>query len=772
MGDRYETRERTRLRRETRSVNQIGRSLRRLEDARFLTGVGCYIDDIVLPGMLHAVIVRSPHAHAGIEGIDTEAARATPGVQGVFTASDLAPDNLGSIPCTAQVATLAPMIVPHRPALAVERVRHIGEPVAFVVAETMAAARDAAELITVDYHPLGAVTGAVAAMAEDAPRLWDGMPGNVSYRFQKGDRTAVEAGFSRAAYIAEVEIVNNRLIIAPVETRGAIGAEEDGILHLRLSGAGVHGIRDALADIFHLPSAVIRVSAPDVGGGFGIKNSVYPEHIMLLWAARRLGRPVKWIADRAEDFLSSAQGRDNHTHGRLALDADCHFLALEVRNVANLGAYVSGFGPGTSTNAPSTAMGGPYAIPAVFMDVYGVVTNTIPIDAYRGAGKPEANYLTERLIERAGRLLQMDPFEIRRRNLIAAFPYRSALGISIDSGRFVENLNEAEQAADRTGFAERRAASEARSKRRGMGVACFLETARGQPNEVAEIRFGGDGTVSLLVGTQSNGQGHETSYPQLAAQLLGLPLETFHYIQGDTGKIATGGGHGGARSMHMGGTAMAMAAAQVIEKALPIAARLLQASPQEVSFDAGQFITTDGRSVSMPSVISEAGMTLDTRAENICNVFTFPNGCHVAEVEIDPETGAVTLEHYLAVDDFGWLINPLLTAGQVQGGVTQGIGQALMERTVYDPQSGQLLSGSLMDYAIPRAADLPSLEITLAELPTNANRLGVKGSGQAGAIASPQAVIHAVLDALAPLGVTHIDMPATSESIWRAIAAG
>ncbi len=651
---------------------QIGQSLRRLEDLRFLTGAGRYIDDIVLPDLLHACVVRSPHAHAVIEGIDVVAARTTPGVAAIFTAADLAADKLGPLPCTAQVATVAPMIVPPRLALASERVRHVGEAVALVVAETADSARAAAERVEVSYRPLPAVVDAQAAMESGAPLLWDIAPGNVAYRFQKGDRATVDAAFAQAAHVVEVELINNRLTVAPIETRGAIAMVEDGVLHLIVSGAGVHGMRDILADVFHLPRTELRVSAPDVGGGFGIKNAVYPEYVMLLWAARRLGRPIKWIAERTEDFVSCSQGRDNHTKARLALDVDGRFLALDVATVANLGAYVAGFGPGTSTNAPSTAMGGPYAIPAVFMDVHGVLTNTLPIDAYRGAGKPEANYLTERLVERAARALGMDPFEIRRRNLIAAFPYRSALSISIDSGRFVANLDVAEQAADRTGFAHRREASRQRGRLRGLGVACFLETARGQPNEAAELRFGADGTIALVVGTQSNGQGHETSYRQIAAELLGLPIETFRYVQGDTALVQTGGGHGGARSMHMGGTAMVLAVEQMLVRARLLAARLLQASPDDLSFEAGRFTAKDGRSIDLLAIARDAGESLDTRAENICDVFTFPSGCHVAEVEVDPETGAVTLERYTSVDDFGRLINPLLTAGQVQGGVNSG----------------------------------------------------------------------------------------------------
>ncbi|HEY5299680.1 MAG TPA: molybdopterin cofactor-binding domain-containing protein, partial [Acetobacteraceae bacterium] len=426
---------------------------------------------------------------------------------------------------------------------------------------------------------------------------------------------------------------------------------------------------------------------------------------------------------------------------------------------------------GTSTSAPSSAMGGVYDIPAVFMDVRGALTNTVPIDAYRGAGKPEANYLIERLVEAAARQLGVDPFALRRRNMIARFPHTSALGVSIDGGRFAANLDAVEAAADRAGFAARRAASEARGMMRGLGVGCFLETARGQPSEATEIRFDPDGSVALIVGTQSNGQGHETSYPQIAAELLGLPIEAFRYVQADTQAVATGGGHGGARSMHMGGGALARAAAAVVDKGRVIAARLLQAAPASVVFAKGRFTTDDGRAIDLLAVAADPDSSLDTRAEIADAPLTFPNGCHVAEVEVDPATGAVTLERYLAVDDFGRLINPTLTTGQVQGGVAQGIGQALTERTVYEDGSGQLLSGSLMDYAIPRADDVPALEISLSGTPTNANPLGVKGSGQAGAMAAPQTVMNAILDAVAPRGVTHLDMPATAETVWRALSA-
>jgi len=758
----------------------IGQSARRLEDDRFLTGRATFVEDVNLPDQAMAYVVRSPHAHATIAGIDTATAYSIPSVLGVFTFDDIA--DLGWLPCATRVATVAPMRVPPRPALARGRVRHVGDPVAFIVADTLAAARDAAELIAIDYQPLPAVVDAAAALQPEAPALWDEVPGNESFRFMKGDPGSVAAAFATAAYTVEAELINNRLVIAPTENRAGIGSYDGHTFHLLITAASVNAIRDQLADsVFRIPKDRIHVSAPDVGGGFGIKNCLYPEWVLLLWAAQNLGRPVKWVESRSEDFVSTAQGRDNITRARLALDRDGRFLALDVSTIANLGAYMSGGGPGSSTNAPAAAMGGGYDIPAIAMDVRAAFTNTVPIDAYRGAGKPEANYLIERLIDLAAVRCGFDRIELRRRNMISRFPYQKALGTVVDCGRFAANIDDAIAAADRTGYATRRAASAGRGMLRGLGLGCFLETARGAPDEGAEIRFQNDGKIALLIGTQSNGQGHETAYPQIAADLLGQPIEVFRYIQADTAEIPEGNGHGGARSMHMGGAALVKAAEGVIAKGVAIAARLLQASPEQVVFKAGRFVvrSVPERSIDLPAVARAArdaanlpeGLTpgLDTYVWNLLDIITFPNGCHIAEVEIDPETGAVALHRYTAVDDFGNLINPMLTIGQVQGGVAQGIGQALLEQTAYDPESGQLLSGSFMDYALPRADDLPDLDIVLTGIPTNANPLGVKGAGQAGAIAAPQTIISAVLDALAPLGVTHIDMPTTPERVWRAI---
>ena len=748
----------------------IGQSRQRSEDHRFLTGAGRFVEDIAASGQAWAHVVRSPHAHAMISRIDTSPALAVPGVLAVYTYDDIA--GLGLMGCPTQVATVEPMRVPPRPALANGKVRYVGDPVAFVVAETRNAARDGAEAVEVLYGPLPCVTDGVAAMATDAPRLWDSIPDNISYRFQKGDQDAVRAAFAVAAHVVETQLINNRLVIAPTETRAGIGTFDENGFALILTAAGVHAIRDMLADVFGVGKHRMRVIAPDVGGGFGIKNALYPEWILLLFAACALGRPVKWVAERGEDFNGTAQGRDNVTKARLALDTDGRFLALDVSTVANLGAYMSSGGPGSSTNAPANAMGSGYVIPAIFMDVHGIFTNTLPIEAYRGAGKPEVNYMIERLVDLAARRLRIDPVEIRRRNVVRTFPYKKALGTVIDCGRFAANIDDAVLNADRAGFTARRTASEAKGLRRGLGIACFLETARGSPNEGAELRFEPDGKIAILVGTQSNGMGHETTYPQIAADLLGLSPEMFRYVQADTGTIQAGNGHGGARSMHMGGSALMKTVSVMLDKARIVAARLLQ-TPR-VDFSNGRFVVRDDprRDITLLDVaasVRDTDENLDTYVWNLLDIITFPNGCHIAEVEIDPETGHVTLERYTAVDDFGTLINPMLTLGQIHGGVAQGIGQALLEHTVYDPDSGQLLSGSFMDYALPRADDLPDFEITLTGVPTNANPLGVKGAGQAGAIAAPQTIVLAVLDAL---NIETIDMPLTPERVWRAIQTG
>jgi carbon-monoxide dehydrogenase large subunit len=753
-----------------------GRNRRRVEDERFLRGAGRYIDDLQAEHQLHGVVLRSPHAHARILALDTAAAELMPGVRLVLTIADLRAECIGDLPCVTKAATVAPIIVPPRPALADGTVRHVGDPVAFVVAETPEQARDAAEVVIVEYAPLAAVADAAAAVAASAPELWVQAPGNLAYEFRKGDLAAVEAAFAAAHTIVTLEVLNNRVAAAPLEPRAAI-ARHDAATNsflLELTGQSVHGIRDLLAhDIFRMPFEQIQLAAPDVGGGFGAKNFLYPEWVLVMLAARRLGRPVRWSSTRTEDFISSAHGRDNRTAARLALDAQGHILGLDVTTIANLGAYLSPSGPGSSTNAPGTAMGGLYAIPAIHMAVRGVFTNTVPIDAYRGAGKPEANYIIERLIDAAARQTGRDPAALRRLNLIANFPYRSAMGMAIDCGDAVGALDRVLEAADRNGFEARRESSRSKGMLRGFGIACFLETARGAPGEWAAVRFAEDGLVDLAIGTQSNGQGHETSFPQIAADRLGLPPETFRLVQADTRAVARGSGHGGARSLHMGGAALVMAIDALIEAARPLAAQLLQANAAALTFSDGCFtMPGETRRVSLREVAAaatQAGTPLAAEVDSKLDLVTFPNGCQVAEVEVDPDTGLVRLDRYTAVDDYGMLINPMLTLGQVHGGLAQGIGQALLEEVVYDAESAQPLAASFQDYCLPRAIDLPDFGITFAGIPTQSNALGVKGSGQAGCIAAPQTVMHAVLDALAPLGVQCLDMPATPARVWAAI---
>ncbi len=761
----------------------LGRSINRLEDARFVQGHGRFIADLATPNALHGVVVRSPHAHARLRALDVDAARRMPGVAAVLTGADLASDDIGPLPCAVtQIPMTTPLVVPPCHALAREVVRYVGEPVVFVIAESIEGARDAAEAVVVDYEPLAPVVAIADAVMPGAPLIWPEAKDNIAFRFNRGDISPVEAAIAGAAHVVECELVNNRVVAASLETRGALGEFDaaSGRLHLTASAAGAHAIRDLLADkVFRIPREQLRVSIPDVGGGFGMKNVLYPEWVLVLWAARRLGRPVSWIGDRSEDFVASVHGRDSIIRARLALDRNGRFLALDTQVLANLGAYVSTVAPVVPTMAMASAMGGVYAIPLIAFQAQGVFTNTTPVDAYRGAGKPEANYLIERLIDMSAAKLGIDALKLRRKNIISRFPYPSAMGLTVEQGSFAHAIDHAVAAVE--GFKARQKNSRARGRLRGLGYACFLETARGQPNEVAEASFGEDGLIDLKVGTHSNGQGHETTYAQIAADALGLPLDRFRFRQGDTDDLDSGGGHGGARSMHQGGTALLMAAEGLIENARRLAARLLQTGVDAVSYEAGLLrVAATGQEIGVDEVArvsyqmanDDIAPGLAHKATHLCDRYTFPNGCHVAEVEIDPATGEVKLERYVIFDDYGRLLDPRLTLGQVHGGVVQGIGQALFEHALYDVETGQILSGSLMDYALPRADDIPSFEGRLtSDFPSSATRLGVKGSGQAGAIAAPATIMNAVMNALTPLGVTHLDMPATPSRIWHAIEA-
>jgi len=755
------------------------KSIHRLEDARFLTGRATYSADMNRDGQLYAVMVRSDHAHAELLGVTVDAAAAVAGVVGIYTDQDLHTDNLNPLPCNAAFEAVSPLVIPPRRALARDRVRHVGDIVAMVIADSLAAAEAAAELVEIDYASLAPIVDPVAALQPGAPEVWPEAPGNLAFQFQAGDAAAVRSAIENAAHVVELDLVNNRVSAVPMEPRAGIGEYDPETERFTLSftGQGLHSIRNQIAHVFGLPADRFHLKAPDVGGGFGLKNFIYPEWVLLPWAARHLGRPIKWVAERGEDFAAATHGRDMHVSARLALDEDGNFLALEADMISNMGAYLSSVAPNIPTKSAPTAMGGIYKVPQVFMDVRGVFTNTAPVDAYRGAGKPEANFLMERMVEVAARRCGFDPVELRRRNAIAEFPYTSALGITVDGGRFGNNIDDAVILADRAGFEARRQTSAANGRLRGLGLACFLETARAVPEEGAEVRFTAGGRIELRVGTESNGQGHETTYAQIAGDYFGLPIDAFDYIHADTDATRMGHGHGGARSMHMGGSALVKAMDAVMEKARGIAAGLLQTEPAALTFAGGTFTASaSGSSAALMDVAAAARQQdpadhgLDTFAKVEDAPFTFPNGCHVAEVEIDPDTGAVELLNYVTAEDYGRLLNPMLTAGQVHGGIAQGIGQAIGEHAVYDPESGQLMAGSMMDYLVPAAHQLPVLEVHLENgMPTNANPLGVKGSGQAGAIAAPQTIMNAVVDALAPLGIDHLDMPATPQAVWRAI---
>ncbi|ONG52468.1 hypothetical protein BKE38_14425 [Pseudoroseomonas deserti] len=744
------------------------RSRRRQEDQRFLRGEGRYLEDLPAPDALQAVFVRSPHAHAVLGAIDAAEARALPGVVAVITGADLLTAGLRPLPCAMSAEVVNGLVAPPRHALAVDRVRHVGEPVALVLADTLSAARDAAELVAIDYEMLASVTDNAAALLPGAPELYPEIPGNCAFHFRRGEPEKVAAAFATAAHQVSLTLVNNRVTAAPLENRGVLARHDTatGRLHLVVSGQDVHGLRRDLAHCLSLPPERIQVTCPDVGGGFGMKNVLHPEYVALLWAARQLGRPLRWLAQRMEDFSTAAHGRDNVSTARLALDAEGKFLALEVEIIGGLGAYVSALGPGAHTTAPMAAMGGVYAIPAVAMSSRGALTNTTPVDAYRGAGKPEANYIIERLIDVAALQLGLDRAELRARNFIARFPHVSALGIPMDTARFHDNLATALKAADHAGFPARQAASAAKGRLRGLGLACFLETSRGAPTEEGAIRILPEGKIGLLTGTQSNGQGLATSFAQIAASRLGLPEDCFTLMQADSDLLPRGGGHGGARSLPLAGTALVLALDVFLGKARALAATLLQADPAALTFAEARFTSPDGAAVELRRIIEHGGAAaLDSDAHNPNDQIVFPNGCHLAEAEVDPETGEVFLQSYLAVDDYGTMVNPLLTAGQVQGGLAQGIGQALLEAIRYDAESGQLLSASLNDYCLPRAADLPWLEVLFNEHPTARNPLGAKGAGQAGCIGAPQTVVGAVADAL---GLAHLDMPLTPERVWRA----
>jgi carbon-monoxide dehydrogenase large subunit len=763
----------------------IGQGIKRFEDVRLVRGEGRFHNDVNLPGQTHAVVVRSMHAHARILAIDASSALRAPGVLAVLTGADVARDGLGTMQMTLKRKRPdgSPMWAPPHRGLVQGRVRYVGDPVAVVVAETLAQAEDAAERVRVEYDPLPSVTSTAAAIG-GAP-VWDECPDNVSNVFEAGDKAATDAAFARAARVVRRRYVITRVHAQYMETRGALGVYDLGEDRYTLY-ADVqypHRVRNALAgNIFQIPEHKIRVIAGDIGGAFGTKGWQYPEHRLVLWTAKKLRRPVKWACERREAIPADEHARDNVSTAELALDADGRFLALRVRTLANVGAYVSSDRNLLATFVNVVTLVGVYTFPAAHVQVTSVLTNTNSTAPYRGAGRPEATYVIERLIDDAARELGMDPVELRRKNMIpsSAMPYRTPLGVTYDCGEFEKGMDAALKLADVAGFPARREAALRRGRLRGIAVVNAIERAAGPQPEFAEIRFAPSGSATVFMGTKNQGQGHETTFKQILHERLGLDPADVRYIDGDTDRVAFGMGTMGSRSTVIGGTALWMAADKVIAKGKKIAAHLLEAADADITFADGRFavVGTD-RAVVLQDVARAAfqparlppGLEpgLYETGTFVPKQDTWPNGCHVCEVEVDPDTGAVALVTYVIVDDVGTVINPLTLKGQIHGGVAQGVGQALMEEVVYDPESGQLLTASFMDYAMPRADTLPDMHIESKPVPTKLNPLGAKGAGEAGTVGALPVVMSAVIDALAPLGVRQLDMPATAERVWRAI---
>jgi carbon-monoxide dehydrogenase large subunit len=765
----------------------IGQSVRREEDLRLITGRGRYTDDIDLPRISHAFVLRSPIAHASIKRIDAAPAREMPGVLLVLIGEDVRADGLGDVPCTIPLVNRdgTPRHDTPRPVLAHGKVRHVGQPVALIVAETLLAARDAAEAIEVEYESLPAVTEAKDAVEPGAPQLFEHIPGNIVFDWDNdtGDAAATAAAFAKAVRVVTLEAVNNRVVVNSMEPRNAIADYDPaaGRSTLYTATQGPHFVRNPLAEtILKVPTEQLRLITPNVGGGFGMKAFVYPEHALVVWASKKLERPVKWQEDRSEAFISDNQGRDHISRAELALDAQGRFLALRVSILANIGAYLAPFGCFVPTRS-TDLLSGLYRFESVFVNVKGVCTNTVPVCAYRGAGRPEAAYLLERLVDAAARELGMSPDAIRRINFVppSAMPYTSATKLVFDSGEFKKMMDRAMAAAQWSSFRQRRRQSERNGKLRGIGMATYTERCGGGFPETASIEFK-DERVELVMGNQEYGTGLVTAYKQLVSDQLGIDAERIDVIMGDTDRTPAGL-TGGSRALPVAGAALFEAGRSVIEKGTKLAAHVLEVSVQDVSFADGVFSVpgTDLRIDIMelakaardPEKLppdTEPG--LDATHHRVPPAQTFPNGCHIVELEIDPATGVVVIERYTVVDDFGRTINPLLLEGQVHGGIAQGIGQALLEHAVYDHKDGQLLSGSLTDYALPRAGDLPSFAFSTRNVPTTANPLGVKGAGEAGAVGAPPAVINAIVDALhSRSGLRHIDMPATPSRVWQAL---
>jgi aerobic carbon-monoxide dehydrogenase large subunit len=773
-------------------VSPIGQPLLRREDQRFLTGVGQYTDDVVMPRQTHAVFLRSPYAHARIKSINLSKANAAPGVVQIFVGADLADAKVGGLPCGWLIHSKdgSPMKEPAHPVLAQGKVRHVGDQVAMVVAESALEAKDACELIEVEYEELTPVIDITKA-AGFGSAVHDEVTDNVCYDWGHGDKAAVDAAFAKAHHVTRLDFANNRLIPNAMEPRAAnaVYTRHDESYTLYVSNQNPHVERLLIcAFVLGLPESKVRVIAPDVGGGFGSKIFLYAEETALVWASKRVGRPIKWTAERSESFLTDAHGRDHATTAELAMDAQGNFLALRVKTIANMGAYLSTFASSVPTILYATLLAGQYKTPAIYAEVKAVFTNTAPVDAYRGAGRPEATYVVERIVETAARDMKMDPTALRRQNFITQFPYATPVGLTYDTGDYAAHLDMT--MADVAGFPARKAASKAKGKLRGLGYSCYIEACGLAPSNIAgalgaraglfeagEVRVHPTGTVTVFTGSHSHGQGHETTFAQVVAAKLGIPVENVEIVHGDTGRVPFGMGTYGSRSLSVGGTAIVKAVDKIIAKGKKIAAHLLEAADTDIEFENGEFRVagTDKKvpfgTVSLTAYVPhnypldklEPG--LNENAFYDPTNFTYPSGTYVCEVEVDPETGKTNVASFIAVDDFGNIINPMIVSGQVHGGIAQGLGQAMMEGCSYDVESGQLLTGSFMDYTMPRADDLPNFTVGHTNTPCTHNPLGVKGCGEAGAIGSPPAFINALTDAL---GVRDIAMPATAERVWRA----
>ncbi len=766
----------------------IGQSVSRFEDPRLLRGKGRFIDDINLPGQAYAYILRSPHAHAVIRSIDLRAARQAPGVVAIYTGEDIDRDGLGTMTVTVprKRPDGSPMFAKGHRGLSSGRVRYVGDPVALVIAESVLQARDASELIDIDYDTLPAVCDTAAAVVPGAPAVWDECPDNISNVFQAGNADATAAAFAKAAHIIKRRYVISRVYAHYLQPRGVIGSYDEGDERYTIY-ADVqypHRVRNALAaNIFKIPEHRIRVIANDIGGGFGTKGWQYPEHRLMPWAARKLGRPVKWTCERSEAILADEHARDVISDAELALDAAGKILGLRVHNLANVGAYVSSDRNLLSTFSNVHTLSGVYAIAAAHVQVTCAMANTNGTAPYRGAGRPESIFVIERLLDDAARELGMDRVELRRKNMItpAMMPYRNPYGVRYDCGEFARGMEQALVAAQFASFEQRRSEAKARGQVRGIGIANAIERAASpSQQEFAEVRFTPSGSALILIGTKHQGQGHETMYKQIINQRLGLDPSEVQFIDGDTDRVAFGMGSNGSRSTVIGGSALWNASTRIIEKGKKIAGHLLEAADSDITFAEGEFtVTGTDRKVSLKEVAKAAFVPsrlpagfeggLYETATFVPAEDTWPNGTHVCELEIDPQTGVVKVVNYVVADDVGNMVNPVGVKGQIHGGVAQGLGQALMEQVVYDPESGQLLSGSFMDYTMPRADDMPNMQVENNAVPTKLNPLGAKGAGEAGTVGALSSVINAVIDALAPLGVTSIEMPASAEKIWTAI---